>query len=158
MCEESAAPAGVAGVAVTGVIEFAGRNAIPFAVATVVDIAAAFLVSHWVVVVAVTTAAAVLATAGRVAAARLLLRVLGPLVVPVGYDKVNPGAARSTAHRAVRRPVPATVPAIGARASLAIEPPRTLAAAGVIEPAGVLINGQWFPVLSKKEGNVERSQ
>jgi hypothetical protein len=84
----------------------------------------------------------------RAALAWLLLRVLGSLVVPVGYERLNPAAA-ARRQASTRTAVPQ--PAIEARAPLAIEAPRTFVAGEVIseEPASVTINGTRHEVLPR---------
>jgi hypothetical protein len=161
MCDESPAGAGVGAAAELAAGAIAA-NAIPFILGAAIDVAAAFLVSHWVLVVVFTTLAAILATVGRVVLARVVLRVLGHHVAPCGYDRLK---AREAAMRAakrrqrrpatVRRPaLPAAqpVPAVTNRAPLAIEAPRTFIVGEVTGELAevVVINGTWFPVLGKE--------
>jgi hypothetical protein len=93
-------------------------------------------------VLAVTAALSAAAYAAAHWVSKTVLRVLGRMVVPVGYRRLRPAAPA---------PDPVVLSAIEACAPLAIEPPRVFVAGEVVaEPAAseVVINGTRYQVLS----------
>lgn len=84
---------------------FAARNAVPCVIGAVVDVAVIAVVRHPVLVIGC-TALVVAVAASAPLLSRLLLRAMGSLVVPAGYERLNPGRAEDVGQEAVVPPSP----------------------------------------------------
>jgi hypothetical protein len=162
MCDEISGAdvaLGEVGGAIEGLVGFVLKNAIPVALAVVADVVLVFTIQHWVVVTVCMSVALLAATVGRVMLARWLLKVMGRLVVPCGFEKLNPAAAAK--RRPVRRIALVARPAVAIPVKIRPGIPAANAEALMIAAttealetpaASVTINGTRYPVLGKREG------
>lgn len=99
---------GSASPAACDVTGFAARNAVPCAIGAVVDVAVIAVVRHPVLVIGCTAGVVLAVAVGAPLLSRLLLRAMGSLVVPEGYERLNPARAEVVVQEAEVPPSPAS--------------------------------------------------